>query len=121
MIPKAYLEIINMLVARTSREEVDWKPTSNENIFIVNFPGFSLSMSYGKILISQLHIVDFIIRDSEGMKVDSFRVEEGEPDWEKALGLYSKARKQALKIDKAIAVISDELKKAKKVGSAPDK
>lgn len=117
MIPDTYKEIYDILVKRTSAKEVEWKPTSNESTFIVNFPGFSLSMSYGKDLFTQEYYINFVIRDSEGMKVDSFKVEKGEADWIISLNLFAEARQQALKIDKAIAVISDELKRAKKVGS----
>ncbi|MDP2047085.1 MAG: hypothetical protein Q8L00_12840, partial [Deltaproteobacteria bacterium] len=117
--PNTYQEIFDMLVERTSRAEVDWKPTSSENTFIVNFQGFSLSITHGSTL--GLPFIKFEIRDSQGLKVDSFIIEEIEKYWEKASGLFSLARQQALKIDKAIAVISDELKKAKKVGSPIDK
>ena len=121
MIPNAYKEIFDKLSEKTSRGEVDWKPTSSESTFIVNFTGFSLSMTYGRNVLEQTKYVQFIIRDSEGMKVDSFTITHKEPIWDTAHSLFYKARQQALKIDKAIAVISEELDIPKKVGAKEEK
>lgn len=113
MIPERYKDIVKKLAQRTDNGEVNWKSTSHEKMFVVDFKQFSLSIN--PYYDNRDH-VRFSILDSEGNEIDDFHVGEGEAEWELAHRLYSEARREARKIDLVISDITEELNSDLSVG-----
>jgi hypothetical protein len=116
MIPERYKDIIKKLSQRTNDGQVNWKPTSNEKMFVVDFRQFSLSISSYRDGYDNRDYVGFGVLDSEGRDIDDFRVGEGEAEWVLADNLYNEARRKARNIDLVIGDITEELKSEGPVG-----
>ncbi len=109
MVPEAYSKIIAKLATKTKRGEVDWKSTSDEDMFLVNFKEFSLTI--GTYYNDQEHenVVSFRLLDPKGKVIDYFPVAETDEWGGQAFEMYSGARRKARKIDEALQVIGKEL------------
>jgi len=109
MIPESYRELIDKLSRRTNDGKVNWKSTSHEGTFIVDFREFSLSIMSGYDSEENESFVRFTILNSAGQELDYFLVTERESRWLFAYNLYSEARRKARNIDLVIGDITKEL------------
>lgn len=119
MIPEMYIEIIDKLADKTREKEINWKPSSQEKIFLVNFPSFSISIRevyYIDVQRRKKGRIEFNVINDDGDKIDSFSVNEDDVQWQHCHELYSGARRIALGIEEAVKKIKDELKKDGVVG-----
>lgn len=110
MVPEIYSKIIGKLAAKAKRGEVDWKSTSQEGTFLVNFKEFSLAISTYYSDQEHENFVSFRLLDPKGKVIDYFTVAETDDEWGGlAFEMYSGARRKALRIDEALQVIGKEL------------
>lgn len=115
MVPDAYRKLITKLALRTSKGEVNWRTTSEEGKFIVNFTkGFTVSVSH--YWYESQDFVKVSILDSEGKEIDFFVIDDGDNDWYQLNEMYNTARRTALNINKAIEAISEELESEGTIG-----
>lgn len=117
MIPDIYQAIFDKLVARTQKGEVNWKPTTKENTFLVNFKEFSLSITRGQYAdADSMEYVQFQIRNNVGKTIDDFYIDQTYYGWSETNELFNNARRKALNIDRAVDIISKELESGLFVG-----
>jgi hypothetical protein len=106
-VPEIYSKILRKLSDKAKKGEVDWKSTSGEGVFLVNFKDFSLSVG---LIYDNEEFIYFQLRDNRGKDIDFFKVSENDPKWgDLAFELYNGARRKALKVDEAVEIIGKEL------------
>ncbi|GHV74123.1 hypothetical protein AGMMS49940_14250 [Spirochaetia bacterium] len=113
-IPAQYAEIITGLLQKSQSKQVIWDVTTNDNMFVVYFENYSLTIAQHGNQNETWVNIDLI--NNEGDKIDSFWISDDDPEWEIARDLFSIARRSALAIDKAIQEMLTELKKDGPVG-----
>lgn len=116
MIPERYKELVQKLSQRTNDGKVNWKSTSDEKTFIIDFREFSLSISSYYSRRDSSEYVNFQILDSDGEVIDYFNVSEGDTEWFLSHELYSESRRKARGIDLVIGDITKELESGGLVG-----
>jgi hypothetical protein len=107
-----YQHLVERLVAKTDRGEVDWKEAAGSDTFQVSFANYSLTLSVSQNREgSTLYVISIL--NSEGRTVDSFSdedLDDGGGRYYPIMGeLYHKARRQALGVDKALDEILGQL------------
>lgn len=80
-VPEIYSKILRKLSDKTQKGEVDWKSTSEENTFVVNFKEFSLVTKQYYDGQEQEEYVTFRLLDPMGKTIDSFRIGEHHVEW----------------------------------------
>jgi len=110
-IPDTYQRMIGSLTTRTLDRSIEWRPGSSKWEFVASFKNSSLTIRDTGDPDGTEYTVALL--DSEGTEVDSFSVsvreEEEQEDFEVIGQLFRIARRQALKIDEALASIQEEL------------
>jgi hypothetical protein len=103
MIPDVYEPILDKLSRRTALGEVIWQVSPRGDMLIVKLKEASLSMTRGA------NFLHFIIMDAHGNPLDEFRVNNTDTSWDKVNTLYTRARKRAPGVDKALEAFHREL------------
>jgi hypothetical protein len=103
MIPDIYEPVLDKLSRRTARGEVVWQVSPRGDMLIVKFKEVSLSMTRGA------NFLHFIIMDADGNPLDEFRVNHTDTSWDMVNALYSRARKRAPGVEKALEAFHREL------------
>jgi hypothetical protein len=113
MLPEKYGQIVDRLVARTSRREIEWRETAHPEQFQVSFPNYSLTLQQRT---RRDGSVDYIISiiNASGTTVDTFTDEQVDATvggkYFQAMGeLFEQARRQALGADEALDQVLKEL------------
>ncbi|SRR6266404_7848748 len=108
-----YQRLVQKLLERTDKNELQWKETASPETFQVSFSNYSLTLSEQT---SGSGPSDFVVTiiNSAGDLVDSFSdvlLDEGHgATYYRSMGeLHQKARRQALGVDQAIDEILDDL------------
>lgn len=118
MIPEAYRAIVERLEQKTRESKVIWNQVSKDT-FAVNFGDYSLSVReyFGEDENGvEDRSIDFRLLDSQGKTIDAFDIWSDDKDFENARELFSAARRKALKVDEALAVLSEVLETSTVVG-----
>jgi hypothetical protein len=116
MIPESYRHIIAGLLVRTNQKEVNWQGTVDPSVYIVYFRGFSLAIDKYDDPDRRQELVAVRLYNVKGEPIDSFSTYETEDDYPTLYELWSNARRKALDIDKAIAVMEEEVQTQTPVG-----
>src|SRR5690242_4228346 len=113
MATSKYVQVVNRLIDKTSKNELEWKETADGNGYQVAFPEYSLVL--------REEDVDYIIYiiNSEGVVVDQFSDVDLDRDegltgadlryYPLMKDLFYSARRQALGVDRALDAILKEL------------
>lgn len=115
MIPEDYTQVIELLFEKSSKNELNWRPTSNEEKFLVNFEKFSISITTGGGE-GDLPYILFNVLNESGKTIDNFYVGHGEEWYDNCEEMYGRARRKALKINEAISQLKKELQGGGVVG-----
>lgn len=116
MIPEAYRSLFNMLAAKTRRNEVNWSRSPRQDVFVVSFATFSLSILTGTDDSDRAAFVQIRLINDQGRDADSFWIGDSEAEWEEAIELYQGARRKAHRIDLTLERVLEELRKPGPVG-----
>ena len=118
MIPAQYEVILKQLLEKTITGKANWKATSSDNQFLINFKTFSLKVWRYSHPYDDSSGIAFAVYNDQGKKIDDFSVEEGDKQWELANGMFENARRKAFNVEEALKLISKELS-ADVVGDYP--
>lgn len=110
MIPHIYEKLIDKLVEKTVRREVNWDVTPGGDMLIVKFKEASIAMHRGT------NFIDVIIMGKSGDGIDGFRVLNTEAEWNTMDALHTNARSMAPVILQAIKTVQEELEAEGVVG-----
>ena len=99
-----YKYIIVTLIKRTSEGKAIWNSTGVSNKYIIQFKNYAL-ITYSDSIDS--FCLDLMNNDGE--YIDKFRILRGEVDYKSAIELYYLARRAALKVDKLIEGLLEEI------------
>jgi len=121
MISPDYAKLVDLLVDRTRRGEVNWKPMSSTGDYVVYFETFSLTVGTGFDSHEQEEWIIFKLRSDTGKEIDRFLVGEHENSFSTVAELFALARRKAHRIDEALVVIVKELEDSKPVGKEDPK
>jgi len=98
-------ELISRIYSATDQDRIDWQATARPQEFTASFGGkWTLVLST-----SSLNIVVLDVKDSEGETIVRITSREDE----RISDLHDMARRYALKIDKALADLLNEIDKPK--------
>jgi hypothetical protein len=119
MSTEKYQRLVEGLVSKTSRHELDWKTTADTNAFQVSLRQFSIVFSEETMRRSPINafaavtsykVRKFSILNPNGEEIDAFSEDDlsGEIATDLAT-LYQDVRRQALGVDRALDEILEEL------------
>ena len=115
MIPESYKQLFDRLLNRTQAGEVNCKNTADESTFAIHLREFSLTMFRGFDR-DDGEFVRWELINNLGNEIDSFYVSEKDKDWVRAVDLFDRARRKAIRLDDAIEAVMQELDSANRVG-----
>ena len=112
-----YQKIVDLLIARTSGHDLDWKETADSDVFQVSLSNYSIILSeeprytasgmFNHVLRS---VRKFSVRNPDGTEIDSFTDDDLPQDYSpRTSELFRNARRQALGVDRALDEILSEL------------
>ncbi|HLY47539.1 MAG TPA: hypothetical protein VKQ73_18315 [Stellaceae bacterium] len=110
-----YVQILNGLMERTDKGDLDWTETANKSAFLVSFPNYSIIFSEEQSQSGDLPDYLISIKNSEGRTVDSFSdvdllsAEPGRKYFETMRDFFNKVRRKALRVDEALDDILSHL------------
>ena len=111
MVPQTYMKIFEKLYIQTNDGLLNWEPGTHDFNFLISFDNYSISITKD-IFDEDLERYIFRLHDEFGNEIDGFNVSMGdEPSFTRASDIFSKARRYALNIDKAIREIEAKLDK----------
>jgi hypothetical protein len=109
MANEKYQKIVDRLIDRTAKRQIEWKEGVNSGVFQVSFPNYSLILGQHDMVTGSFDYIISII-DADGNTIDTFSdIDLGGDYYPKMGELYQNARRQALGVDKALDEILDEL------------
>jgi len=109
MANEKYQQIVDRLIDRTERHEIEWKEGVTSGVFQVSFPNYSLTLGQHDMVTGSFDYIISII-DAAGNVIDTFSDADLGGDYYPRMGdLYQNARRQALGVDMALDEILDEL------------
>jgi hypothetical protein len=108
------VELVDRLIYRTERGEVNWQETANPEAFQVAFPNYSVVVSAEQSTQSDEMDIVIILMNSAGNTIEAFsdvdlHQETGDPFYPKMKMMYDSARRKATRADEAIDEILKEL------------
>ena len=118
-IPKSYATLVNLLYQRTDAGKVNWHKTATASTVAVYFEDFALMISERRSSYDNEVFVRVALVDTDGDEIDVFIFPEDDEDYAIMSGLYTAARRKALRIDDALNTMLHELEQSDEVGSLP--
>lgn len=118
-IPSQYSDIVSRILKATKEGRVRWNESATNPDFFVIFKNFTLVLWQG-VEPSNEEFVSVGIRNKKGELADSFSVDEHEGDYRIVVELYALARRNARRIDEAVAEIAKELESEEQIGGDID-
>jgi hypothetical protein len=108
------VRLVISLAEKTDRNELQWEPTAEEEVFQVSFPHYSVQIRLVENFASATPDgVLIVIRNKEGLVIDQVSDVDLQKEWSEAYsvmsGIYGKARRKALGVDKALDELLKEL------------
>jgi len=104
-LPKTYVAIVEKLIDLTMRGKVQWEAGGGADRVVAAFKSSTVEIQgpewEGKVSI--------LFRNAKGVLLESFEFEQDDVEWEVIHGLYSTARKQALRVEEVVKELDAEL------------
>ncbi len=98
MIPNEFREILDLVYKKTENDEVNWRDDTNESIFSVSVPKYSILIQ--KDFKNRVRIR---LMNKYGNDIEDFEIPKGEDDYQLVKELYDMARRRAGSIDDAVS------------------
>lgn len=116
-IPSDYKDILDDLSKATAEGRVRWAATKFD--VEVSVSGSKFTLWSGKDVTTKRNFVAFALSDHNGKTLDTWQVDECNPEYDFMRDLYAGARRKAMEIPQRLASIREEFSKSGMIGDAP--